>query len=155
MHVFTRRTLLAAIVAGALAGAAPAAMAQAKPQPQTKPDATIAFEIFKAGFIVGGSGGSGTLTYRGRSYPLSIGGVSLGATIGVTKAELQGEVYGLKDVADIAGTYGAAQAGFAIVGGNKVADLRNAKGVQLKVRGKQVGLALEADLSGLQIELKK
>ena len=149
MHVLTRRTLLAAIVAGALAGAAPASMAQAKP------DATIAFDIFKAGFIVGGSGGSGTLNYKGKSYPLNIGGVSLGATIGVTKAELQGEVYGLKDVADIAGTYGAAQAGFAIVGGNKVADLRNAKGVQLKIRGKQVGLALEADLSGLQIELKK
>lgn len=149
MQVLTRRTLLAAIVAGALAGAAPASMAQGKP------DATIAFDIFKAGFIVGGSGGSGTLNYKGKSYPLNIGGVSLGATIGVTKAELHGEVYGLKNVADVTGTYTAAQAGFAVAGGNKVADLRNAKGVRMKVRGKQVGLALEADLSGLQIELKK
>ena len=122
---------------------------------QPKPDATIAFDIFKAGFIVGGSGGSGTLTYKGTAHPLAIGGVSLGATIGITKAELVGDVYNLKSVADIAGTYTAAQAGFAVAGGNKVADLRNAKGVQIKVRGKQVGLALEADLSGLQIDLKK
>lgn len=145
----TRRAFAAATVALVLAGASAAALAQ------PKPDATIAFDIFKAGFIVGGSGGSGTLTYQGKSYPLTIGGVSLGATIGVSKAELIGEVYNLKSVNDITGTYTAAQAGFAVAGGNKVADLRNTKGVQLKVRGKQIGLALEADLSGLQLELKK
>lgn len=144
-----RRSFLAVTAALALSGASATAFAQ------PKPDATITFEIFKAGFIVGGSGGSGTLTYKGKTYPVKIGGVSLGATIGVTKAELSGEVYNLKAVEDIAGTYGAAQAGFAVAGGNKVADLKNTKGVQLKVRGKQVGLALEADLSGLQLELAK
>lgn len=145
----TRRVLVAATAALVLLGSGTAALAQ------PKPDATIAFDIFKAGFIVGGSGGSGTLTYKGRKYPLTIGGVSLGATIGVTKADLAGEVYNLKNANDITGTYSAAQAGFAVAGGNKVADLRNTKGVQIKVRGKQVGLALEADLSGLQIEMKK
>jgi len=122
---------------------------------QAKPDATIEFHIFKAGFIIGGSGGSGTLVYHGKSYPVNIGGVSLGATIGISKAEMVGEVYNLKSIDDITGTYTAAQAGFAVAGGNKVADLRNAKGVQIKARGKQVGLSLEADLSGLQVELKK
>ena len=144
-----RRSFLAVAAAVFLVGGSSAALAQ------PKPDATITFDIFKAGFIVGGSGGSGTLTFKGKSYPLNIGGVSLGATIGVTKAELAGEVYNLKNVADLNGTYTAAQAGFAVAGGNKVADLRNTKGVQIKVRGKQVGLALEADLSGLQLELKK
>jgi lipid-binding SYLF domain-containing protein len=118
-------------------------------------DATITFEIYKAGFIVGGSGGSGTLTYKGKTYPLNIGGVSLGATIGISKAELIGEVFNLKNVEDIAGTYTAAQAGFAVAGGEKVAELKNSKGVTMKVRGKQIGLALEADLSGLQVALKK
>ena len=101
----TRRALVAATAALCLLGGASALA-------QPKPDATIAFDIFKAGFIVGGSGGSGVLTYQGKSHPLSIGGVSLGATIGVTKADLVGEVYGLKSVSDIAGTYTAAQAGF-------------------------------------------
>jgi hypothetical protein len=142
-----RRLFVAAMAALLVLGSA-ASHAQ-------KADATIAFDIFKAGFIIGGSGGSGTLTFQGKSYPLNIGGVSLGATIGVTKAELIGEVYNLKSPSDITGTYTAAQAGFAVAGGNKVADLRNAKGVRVKVRGKQIGLALEADLSGLQIELKK
>ena len=144
----TRRALLAATAALVL-------LASGSTLAQPKPDATITFDIFKAGFIVGGSGGSGTLTYKGKAYPVNIGGVSLGATIGVTKAELAGEVYNLKNPADITGTYTAAQAGFAVAGGSKVADLRNTKGVQIKVRGKQVGLALEADLSGLQIEMKK
>ena len=144
-----RRVCAMATAALVMLGAAASVLAQ------PKADATIGFDIFKAGFIVGGSGGSGTLTYKGKTHPLAIGGVSLGATIGITKAELVGEVYNLKNVADIAGTYTATQAGFAVAGGNKVADLRNAKGVQIKVRGKQVGLALEADLSGLQIDLKK
>ncbi len=149
MKADIRRAIVAGAAALALLGAGGGALAQ------PKPTATIAFDIFKAGFIIGGSGGSGMLTYQGRNYPLNIGGVSLGATIGVTKAELVGEVYNLKRPEDITGTYTAAQAGFAVAGGNKVADLRNAKGVQVKVRGKQIGLALEADLSGLQIELKK
>ena len=146
---YTRRAFVAATAALILLGGSTAALAQ------PKPDATIEFDIFKAGFIVGGSGGSGKLIYKGKTYPLSIGGVSLGATIGVSKAELIGEVYNLKDPNDITGTYSATQAGFAVAGGDKVADLRNSKGVQIKATGKQVGLALEADLSGLQVELKK
>jgi hypothetical protein len=144
-----RRAVVVSAAALVLAGGHSAAFAQAKA------DGTIAFEIFKAGFIVGGSGGSGTLNYKGTTYPLDIGGVSLGATIGISKAELVGEVYNLKNPEDITGTYSAAQAGFAVAGGEKVADLRNSKGVQIKVKGKQVGLALEADLSGLQISHKK
>ena len=36
----------------------------------------IHIRIVKAGFVIGGSGGSGTLTFHGRRYPLSIGGIS-------------------------------------------------------------------------------
>jgi len=118
-------------------------------------NATVQFEIFKAGFIVGGSGGKGTLKLAGKNYPLEIGGVSLGATIGATKAELSGEVLNIKQASDIEGVYSAAQAGYAVVGGQKVAELKNSKGVVLKVRGHQVGLAFELDLSGLDIKLKK
>jgi hypothetical protein len=137
----------ALLVAGAALVVSPSAWAAA--------DGTISIEIYKAGFIAGVSGGSGTLTYKGKKYPLSIGGVSLGATIGASKAELVGEVYNLKQVADIAGTYSAGQAGYAVAGGDKVADLKNSKGVQLKVKGKQIGLSFELDLSGLQVDLKK
>ncbi len=110
--------------------------------------------IYKAGFIVGVSGGEGILNFRGRRYPLAIGGISLGATIGASKADLVGEVYNLRTPADIAGTYTSTQAGVAIAGGAKVAQLKNSKGVVLKVSGKQIGLEFSLDLSGIQISLK-
>jgi len=118
-------------------------------------DGKIELVLYKAGFIVGGSGGSGTLIFQGKEYPLSIGGVSLGATIGVSKAELVGEVLNLKNVSDIEGTYTAGQASVAVAGGAKVAELKNSKGVVLKVKGKQIGLEFALDLSGMQLSLKK
>jgi hypothetical protein len=118
------------------------------------PDGTINLTLYKAGFIVGGSGGSGTLTFKGKKYAVDIGGVSLGATIGASKAELIGEVYNLKQPSDIEGTYSAVQAGVAVVGGGKVAELKNSKGVVLKVKGKEVGLELALDLSGMGVSLK-
>jgi lipid-binding SYLF domain-containing protein len=118
-------------------------------------DGTINLTVYKAGFIVGGSGGEGTLTFEGKKYPVSIGGVSLGATIGVSKAELIGEVKNIKQASDIEGVYSAVQAGVAVAGGGKVAELKNSKGVVLKVKGKEVGLELALDLSGMEIKLKK
>ena len=34
------------------------------------PDGTIKLTLYKAGFIVGGSGGEGTLTFKGKQYPV-------------------------------------------------------------------------------------
>jgi hypothetical protein len=119
---------------------------------QSPPQIYITF--VSAGFIVGASGGSGTLVYQGKKYPLSIGGVSLGATFGASKAELSGTVRNLNNVSDIAGTYGAAEAGYAVVSGKKTARLKNPKGVVLVLRGRQVGLEVQLDLSGMQISLK-
>ena len=118
-------------------------------------DGNIAFTLYKAGFVVGGSGGTGTLKVKGKSYPINIGGASLGATIGVSKAELIGEVHNLKQPGDIEGVYTAVQAGVAVAGGGKVAELKNSKGVVLKVKGREVGLELALDLSGMEIALKK
>jgi hypothetical protein len=39
---------------------------------------SIRFNVIKAGFVIGGSAGSGMLVFHGRRYPLSIGGVSYG-----------------------------------------------------------------------------
>jgi lipid-binding SYLF domain-containing protein len=118
-------------------------------------DGTINLTICKAGFIVGGSGGDGTLTFERKKYPVSIGGVSLGATMGASKADLIGEVIGMKQPNDIEGGYSAVQAGVAIAGGGKVAELKNSKGVVLKVKGAQVGLELALDLNGMEIKLKQ
>ena len=41
-------------------------------------EGTIAMTIYKAGWVIGGSGGSGTLNFRGRRYALSTGGLDYG-----------------------------------------------------------------------------
>ena len=140
-------------VKSALALVASAAVLPARAQAQ--PDATIEITIFRAGFIVGGSGGSGMLTFQGKGYNLSVGGVSLGATIGFSKAQMIGEVHNIKQASDIEGVYTAGQAGVAVAGGAKVAELKNSKGVVLNVKGQQIGLEFAVDLSGMEIKLKK
>jgi hypothetical protein len=114
---------------------------------------TVRLTISKAGFIVGVGGGSGTLTFRGRSYPLNVGGVSLG-TIGVAKADLIGRAYHLRQASDIAGTYTAVGASIAVAGGAKTARLQNSRGVVLEVRGRQVGFEASLNLSGMEISLR-
>ena len=106
------------------------------------------------GLIVGGSGGSGTLHHKGKAHPLSIGGVSLGATIGATQADLTGNVYNLKEVADIEGTYTAAQASAALAGGQKRVVMDNSRGVRVDMTGKQIGAEFALDLNGMKISLK-
>jgi hypothetical protein len=117
--------------------------------------ATVHIQIYKAGFIVGVSGGDGALRYRGQTYPLSIGGVSLGATLGLSKVELVGTAHNLHDPADVEGVYSGLGAGLAVAGGRRIAKLTNSKGVVLEVKGRQVGFMFSIDLSGLQISLKK
>ena len=50
----------------------------------------ITMELAKAAFIVGGSGGKGTLTFEGQTYPLSIGGFSAGYQISLAMVNLSG-----------------------------------------------------------------
>ena len=138
----------AAILAGALILVA----ASTESRAQTG-SGTVRIQIVKAGFIVGVGGGKGTLTFNGKSYPLSIGGVSVG-TIGVATVNLAGTARNLRTAADIAGTYGAASASVAIVGGAKVATLKNEKGVVLEVHGVQLGLEASLSLSGMTIALQ-
>lgn len=116
---------------------------------------SVRIQIYKAGFIVGVSGGRGTLVLDGKSYPIAIGGVSLGATIGASRADLVGRAYNMTRPTDIEGTYTAIEASAAAAGGGKVARLRNSRGVLLEVRGKQVGLMFSIDLSGMEIALKR
>lgn len=132
-----------------------AAVVSAPVSAEDQPSAKIQFEVYKAGLIVGVSGGSGTLTFKGKAYPLSIGGVSLGATIGASKADFVGDVFNLTAPEDIEGVYSGAKAGVAVAGGAKTAVLKNSKGVELKVSGEQMGLEFTLDLSGMDVRLKK
>lgn len=115
---------------------------------------SIRFSVIKAGWVIGGSGGSGTLTFHGRRYPLSIGGLSYGFTFGASQTEFRGRVSNIRRASDVAGVYGAAGAGLAVGSGAGAIILRNEKGAVLELSGRQVGLIASADLSGLAITLR-
>lgn len=114
---------------------------------------TVQLKVTKVGFIVGVGGGSGTLNFHGKSYRLSVGGVSAG-TIGAAGANLVGTAKNLRTAADIAGTYSAVSAGVAVAGGVKAVTLQNSNGVVLTLQGKQVGFEASLSLSGLTISLQ-
>lgn len=114
----------------------------------------IQISIVKGGWVIGGSGGSGTLTFKGRQYPLSIGGVSGGLVFGASKADLVGRVRNINRPSDVAGIYGAAGAGAAVGVGARAIVLRNEKGAVLELTGRQVGLIADLDLSGLAVSLR-
>jgi hypothetical protein len=137
------RTALIALVA--LVGLAPASYADS---------GSIRLTVYKAGWIIGGSGGSGALYFRGRTYPLSAGGLDYGLVFGGSKTELRGRVSNIRRPSDVAGVYGAAGAGLAVGTGARAIVLTNQNGAVLELSGSQVGLLVNADLSGLAITLE-
>jgi hypothetical protein len=130
-----------------------AAMLASVPSRTYAEDGSIRMRISKVGFVVGVGGGSGVLTFKGKQYRLSIGGVSAG-TIGVASMDIVGTATNLRTAADIAGGYTALSTGLAVAGGAKVATLQNSNGVVLQLQGRQVGFEASFALSGLTISLK-
>ena len=133
------------IALAALLGAASVAHAES---------GTISIRIFKAGFVLGGSAGSGVLTFQGRSYPLAIGGLSYGFTFGASETHFRGTVSNISRASDVAGVYAQAGAGAAAVKGAQAVVLTNQRGAVLTLTGEQNGLIVSLDLSGLALSLK-
>jgi hypothetical protein len=114
----------------------------------------IVLTIYKGGWIIGGSAGQGTLNFRGRTYPLSVGGLDYGLVFGGSKTVLRGRVRNIRRASDVAGVYAAAGAGLAVGSGVRGIVLTNQNGAVLELSGRQVGLMANADLSGLAITMR-
>src|SRR5580700_2144836 len=115
---------------------------------------TISLRIVKAGFVIGGSAGSGVLTFQGRSYPLSIGGLSYGFTFGASETRFHGTVSNIHRPSDVNGVYAQGGAGAAVGRGAQAIVLTNQNGAVLALSGMQNGLIVSLDLSGLALSLK-
>ncbi|WP_439404086.1 hypothetical protein ACNJX9_21575 [Bradyrhizobium sp. DASA03076] len=114
----------------------------------------VRVKIVKAGLLVGGGVGRGVLTYRGKTYPFKITGLSLGITAGATVGRFDGWASDISDVSDFAGTYSSVGGGFALVGGVNGVQLRNEKGVTIVLQGPKAGLELAANISEITISLR-
>ena len=139
------RIVLAALLAFAAAGLPSASHAD---------EGFVTLTIYKAGWVIGGSGGGGTLNFRGRTYQLSTGGLDYCFVFGGSKTVLRGRVSNIYRPSDVAGVYGAAGAGLAVGRGARAIVLTNQKGAVLELTGQQVGLMANADLSGLAITMR-
>ena len=139
-----RATLVATVM---LAGIGLSSTAQAE-------TCSISFTVIKAGWVIGGSGGSGALRCGGRTYPLSIGGLSYGVMFGASETRFTGTATFRGSPYNVAGVYGAGGVGGAAGPGAQVMVLTNNKGTTLSLTGRQVGLQINADLSGLAISMR-
>jgi hypothetical protein len=106
------------------------------------PSGTVDMSQVQAAFIGSGGGGTGTLFFRGRSYPFTVGGLGIGG-IGASTLEADGEVYKLESVAQFPGAYAQGRFGFAL-GTKSGGDLwlQNNAGVIMHLRAKRTGLML-------------
>ena len=146
MNTYIRGGAAAAVIlAGALAAPALA---------QPGPDARIHFTGNSVAFIAGVSGGKGTLYYHGRRIPIDVSGFSIGE-IGVHHYDVDGEVYHLRRLRDIEGTFAAVHASATAGPGGGVIDMQNGQGVEIQAHSATAGLALALGPKGVQIRIDR
>jgi hypothetical protein len=114
----------------------------------------VAVVFTKGGFIVGIGGGEGVLVFRGKRYPFTVSGMSVGFTVGASTTKLVGHALNLNGPASIEGSYGAIGAGGAVAAGAGGVQLQNANGVILQLSGPKVGAEVSAAVGGVTIRLK-
>ena len=117
-------------------------------------DGSISFSVIKAGIVIGGSAGSGTLVFHGRAYSIGIGGLSYGFTFGASETRFRGTASNIRTPSDVAGVYAAGNVGAAVGRGAQAIVLTNPKGAVLTLTGSSVGAIVSADLNGLVITLR-
>lgn len=114
----------------------------------------VAVVFTKGGFILGVGGGEGVLVLRGKRYPFTVSGMSVGFTIGASTTKLVGRALNVRGPASIEGGYSAIGAGGAVVAGGGGVQLQNANGVILQLSGPRVGAEVSAAVGGVTIRLK-
>jgi len=108
----------------------------------------------KGGLIVGVGGGQGVLTFRGKNYPFTVSGMSVGFTVGASTTKYVGKALNIHNPGDLAGSYAAAGAGGAVAGGAGGVQLQNANGVILQLSGPKVGAEVSAAVGGVTIAMR-
>ena len=114
---------------------------------ESKPDATLRLSTGGFALGIGVNWGSGTLTYRGKNYPVKVKGLSVGR-VGATSSSAYGEVFNLKHLQDFNGHYDVGGAG------KTGTIMSNQAGVIVRVSSTQQGVAVNATGGGVDMQLK-
>jgi len=135
------------LVSGMLIGLAQAAK-------EGKSDATLRLSGKSVAAGIGFSWGKGTLTYKGKEYPVSVKGLALGK-VGVSGVTASGEVYNLKKLEDFDGNYTAAGAGMTLAGGGSAIAMKNQNGARVVLHATTRGVDLTIGGAGVDMAIKK
>jgi len=118
-----------------------------------EPDGTLVLSGGSVAAGVGYSWGSGELTFKGRTYPVKVDGISVG-TVGVSRADAKASVYNLKSLEDFNGTYTTVGVGATVAGGGFAVAMRNQRGVELHLVGTTQGLDFKFALEGVKVRIE-
>jgi hypothetical protein len=116
------------------------------------PSGTISIELNSASALMGASWGQSVLTFQGKTHLFQVRGLKV-LSVGLRKLSLNGDVYNLKQLTDLAGVYQKADpAGITFIVGEKGLVIRNDKGVTINIKGLQKGLNVDLVQEGLTIQ---
>ena len=123
---------------------------------ESRPDATLRMSMGGVHLGIGGSSGSGTLTYRGKNHAFKVSGFAVGR-VGVTSSSAVGDVFNLRHLQDFNGHYtvgGAGTRGVTLGAGRTGTIMSNQAGVIIRVSSTQQGVAVNAVGGGLNMQLQ-
>jgi hypothetical protein len=134
----------------AIALAALCLLAYEKP----RPDARLTVSATQVAAGVGFAWGTGTLTFDGKNYDVTVNGITVGA-VGIASVTAEGEVYHLTKLEDVAGNYTGAAAGTTVGGGRAGLVMRNQNGVEVRMTATTKGVSLTIGSTGMTLSLNK
>jgi hypothetical protein len=130
---------------------------QAASHHHSGPDATLRLSGGSFALGIGFRWGSGTLTYKGKEYPVKVNGLSVGK-VGITGSSAYGEVFNLKHLQDFNGHYnvgGAGTRGVTLGSGKSGTVMTNQAGVIVRVSATQQGLDVNATGGGVDMQIQR
>ena len=121
------------------------------------PDATLRLSGGSFALGIGFRWGSGTLSYKGKDYPVKVNGLSIGK-VGMTGVSAYGEVFNLKHLQDFSGHYNVGAQGtrgVTIAKGKAGTIMTNQAGVIVRLAATQTGLDVNATGGGVDMQIQR
>src|SRR5262249_18188552 len=143
-----RRMMVGLVAAGMLYLPVPVASAE---------DVPVGTLELKGGSVAAGVGfswGSGTLTYKGKHYPVSAVGFDVG-DVGITDITASANVYNLEKLEDFDGNHTRVGAGAGAAGGGSAVAMQNQTGVKVDLVSTTQGVKIALAVGGVKMKIKQ
>src|SRR4249919_3364891 len=130
---------------------------QAASHHRSGPDATLRLSGGSFALGIGFRWGSGTLSYKGKDYPVKVNGLSIGK-VGMTGVSAYGEIFNLKHLQDFNGHYNVGAEGtrgVTIAKGKAGTLMTNQAGVIVRLAATQTGLDVNATGGGVDMQIQR